>query len=252
MTAELVQQSLSTAAEHLRRPFAADALGWKIAPERGENAAVCFIDRGLVIDRLNVVVPHLWSDDYEQLAQAQFMECALTIDGATRKDVGQARKLKARYSDAFKRAAVKFGIGAYLMRVPVVLLEDGEFDGDRVNGKGLERCRTAYTGWLGDAGSVFGEVLEHGDAGDAQGDPEDIDDDESGGVEGSPYRSHSVALQDQVASLLEGGPKEGLGPIAIAEALHAREGDVLTVLAELVGTGAAIQMRNRYFARRDA
>jgi len=45
------------------------------------------------------------------------VECTLTILGISHADVGtpsQSEELKGAYSDALKRAAVKFGIGSYL------------------------------------------------------------------------------------------------------------------------------------------
>jgi hypothetical protein len=50
--------------------------------------------------------------------QVVAVECSLTVLGVTKADVGQALEeeegFKSAYSDAFKRAAVHFGIGRYL------------------------------------------------------------------------------------------------------------------------------------------
>lgn len=95
--------------------------------------AMPYIDARLVEDRLDEVVgPGGWSDTYE-IASNGSVVCKLSVlcmtgDGVswvTKCDVGspseqpdQGDRLKAAFSDALKRAAVKFGIGRYLYRCP--------------------------------------------------------------------------------------------------------------------------------------
>ena len=61
-----------------------------------------------------------WSDTYHVLPGGKNVECVLTVLGVSKSDVGeaggdgQADALKTAYSDALKRAAVKFGIGRHL------------------------------------------------------------------------------------------------------------------------------------------
>jgi uncharacterized protein YdaU (DUF1376 family) len=111
--------------------------------------------------------------------------CLLTVDGITRRDVGQG-KGKALFSDAFKRAAVKFGVGVSLYALPQTWLrvDDGHL---RAAGQGkeklflqpagIEHLRSLYAIWLGTAqGASFGEPLSHGDAAEGSvGDPLDPD-----------------------------------------------------------------------------
>ena len=83
---------------------------------------VRYITARMVMDRLDdVVSPIGWTDSYIVLSDGS-VECSLSItfDGSewlTRCDVGTAEgtePMKSAYSDALKRAAVKFGVGRYL------------------------------------------------------------------------------------------------------------------------------------------
>lgn len=176
------------AAHELRRPFGAKALKWKVQTQWPKSATptggliVCYVDRGLVIDRLNMVVPHLWSPEFTELERGH-MKCKLTVDGISREDVGEGGTLKARYSDSLKRAAVHFGIGVSLTRIPQsrLYVKDGTLKVWGQEGKehlditqgGLDYLRGRYEDWLEQVGvTAFGEPLEHGDLGDAQGDDE--------------------------------------------------------------------------------
>lgn len=189
--APLPADSFRAAAPYLRRPYETQAVRWKVQHQWPKGAKpeggliVCYIDRGLVIDRLNVVVPHLWSAAFEDLGHGM-MRCALTVDGITRVDVGEAASLKARYSDSLKRAAVHFGVGVNLSRVPQARLsvkagqlrayQAGEKHGLDLTQAGLDYLRARYDHWLDVAGrEVFGDPLPHGDVHDheqAQGDEE--------------------------------------------------------------------------------
>lgn len=68
----------------------------------------------------NVVTKPLKEVTYSQEAYTHYYEgiqCNLTVLGVTKSDVGtpsMAEQLKGATSDALKRAAVKFGVGAYL------------------------------------------------------------------------------------------------------------------------------------------
>jgi hypothetical protein len=114
----------------LQAPFHPKDVKFKPQAAKGNRClAVCYIDARLVADRLDDVLGvDGWSDNYTVLADGSVL-CHLTIvrDGAktTKCDVGSPSeqpdagdRLKAAFSDAFKRAAIKFGIGRYLYRVP--------------------------------------------------------------------------------------------------------------------------------------
>lgn len=175
----------------LRRPFTAEAVKFKPQNVLGDGkgfACVAYIDARLVIERLNLVVPHLWFDEYEP-TQRGLMWCHLTVDGIRRSDVGEGEG-KGLVSDALKRAAVHFSIGVSLYSVPQQKLWANDSDlisiwqsGTKQNGKpkydariedaGQTALRNRYDQWLTSHGiEAFGEPLSHGDVAGAQGDPE--------------------------------------------------------------------------------
>lgn len=116
--------------EQLSSPFPASVIGWKAQAVSGERAlAVAFIDARTVMDRLDEVVsPGDWRDTYRVQANGTVI-CGLSIrvngELVTKFDVGgrsdqddDGDKEKAAFSDALKRAAVKWGIGRYLYSLP--------------------------------------------------------------------------------------------------------------------------------------
>jgi hypothetical protein len=176
------------AASHLRRPFTVEAIKFKLQTswdQGGKKAGlvVPYIDARLVIERLNLVCP-FWSDEYEPSPGGQALICHLNVAGITRPDVGSGYKEpKALYSDALKRAAVKFGVGVSLYAIPKIVLyeKDGHLEEKthrnkktvKVLSKGEARCRELYAEWLVETGiPKFGSPLDHGDVQDAVGDPE--------------------------------------------------------------------------------
>lgn len=114
----------------LAEPFPPDVIGWKAQAVSGERAlAVAYIDARNVMDRLDEVVgPANWRDNYRIHDNGTVM-CGLTIrvngEWLTKFDVGSrsdqednADQAKAAFSDALKRAGVKWGIGRYLYSLP--------------------------------------------------------------------------------------------------------------------------------------
>jgi hypothetical protein len=114
----------------LAAPFAAEEIEWKPMVVSGNRAlAAAYIDARAVMGRLDEVVgPANWQDDYQVLDDGSAL-CRLQVrlggewiqktdvgGESEQKDVGDRRK--ASISDALKRAAVKFGIGRYLYRLP--------------------------------------------------------------------------------------------------------------------------------------
>jgi hypothetical protein len=173
--------SFREAASHLRRPFTPAAVKFKpqSVTKTGKTLCVAYIDARLVIERLNLICPHLWHDAYEPTPKGA-MWCHLTVDGITRSDVGEGQG-KGLVSDALKRAGVHFGIGVSLYAVPQQYL-DGEIK--YLSDQHQRQLRTNYERWLKGQGiQAFGEPLDHGDAEDAVGDPE-ADQDLAGGTTG--------------------------------------------------------------------
>ena len=117
-------------AARLTEPFEPSEVKWKPAVVKDNRAmALAYIDARCVQDRLDDVLGVVgWQDDYEVLSDGSVV-CRLQIlvNGAwiTKTDVGskseqpdEGDQMKAAFSDALKRAAVKFGIGRYLYRLP--------------------------------------------------------------------------------------------------------------------------------------
>ncbi len=119
----------------LREFFAADVIGWKPQSTSGNRAlAVAYIDARDVENRLDDVMGvWAWKDEYRVLDEGNVV-CTLSLKiddewiGKTdvggesdQKDLGDKRK--AAFSDAFKRAGVKWGIGRYLYSMPTQWLD---------------------------------------------------------------------------------------------------------------------------------
>lgn len=182
------------AARHLRRPFTPEAIRFKVQTTMGDKGCllVSYIDARLVTERLNLVCPHLWHDEYEALADG-LMLCRLTVDGITRTDVGSGYKGKGLYSDAFKRAAVKFGVGQSVYALPQIKLWLSEEPEDkakhriesfkdskgktqfRITDYGMKKLREGYAAWLEKTGIPrFGDPIDHGDLADTAGEAPEI------------------------------------------------------------------------------
>ncbi|MFO0849131.1 MAG: Rad52/Rad22 family DNA repair protein [Gemmataceae bacterium] len=113
----------------LSAPFAPTEIKWKPQSVKGNRAmALAYLDARAVQDRLDDVLGvEGWQDEYQQLPDGSVV-CKLQLKlgdrWITKMDVGSLSeqpdggdRLKAAFSDALKRAAVKFGIGRYLYRL---------------------------------------------------------------------------------------------------------------------------------------
>lgn len=116
--------------EQLALPFEESQIKWKPAVVSGNKAmAIAYIDARCVMDRLDEVVGvDGWQDSYKAIENGTVI-CSLVVKfgdtWVTKSDVGgeseqndEGDRAKAAFSDALKRAAVKFGIGRYLYRFP--------------------------------------------------------------------------------------------------------------------------------------
>jgi hypothetical protein len=114
----------------LAEPFERRSLKCKPGAVKGNQAlAMPYVGARDVADRLDQVLGlDGWQDDYEQLADGAML-CRLRVKigraWITRCGVGgpsdqpdAGDRKKAAESDALKRAAVKFGVGRYLYRLP--------------------------------------------------------------------------------------------------------------------------------------
>lgn len=130
----------------LAAPFPASELGWKpqaVSQDKTKALAVAYLSTRAVMDRLDEACGVLgWEDSYQVLPDNAGVVCHLTIRHTnlapiseaghglasmtiTKVDVGSPSeqpdggdRMKAAFSDALKRAAVKFGVGRYLSRLP--------------------------------------------------------------------------------------------------------------------------------------
>jgi hypothetical protein len=114
----------------LAAPFDPREVRFKPAVVSGNRAlALAYVDARAIQDRLDDVVGvGGWQDEYECLPDGSVV-CKLQVrlgsEWVTKTDVGgqseqpdEGDRRKAAFSDALKRAAVKFGIGRYLYRLP--------------------------------------------------------------------------------------------------------------------------------------
>jgi len=116
-------------AQQLAGPFDASEVKFKPQHITGNRALVVpFVDARVIQDRLDEVLGVMgWQDRYKCLPDGSVV-CRLRIrlgaEWITKEDVGgqseqpdEGDRRKAAFSDALKRAAVKFGIGRYLYRL---------------------------------------------------------------------------------------------------------------------------------------
>jgi hypothetical protein len=124
------EPDVKTITRALSAPFDDTEVKFKPQAVKGNRAlALAYVDVRAIMDRLdNVLGVENWQDQYQLLPDNSVM-CRLRLRigerWITKTDVGGPSeqpdggdRLKAAFSDALKRAAVKFGIGRYLYRLP--------------------------------------------------------------------------------------------------------------------------------------
>jgi hypothetical protein len=217
-----MRAALSNALVHFRRPFEPAAVRWKVqSAGSGYGLVVAYIDARLVVERLNAVAGGWWDDEYRVHAQG-VEECALTVFGATRRDVGTAggfEAAKSMRSDSLKRAGTHFGIGVSIYAMKSVLLEAAagkDPAGDKLlthnkrsmrGNKEVWSARMSpaaerwlaetYGRWLEAKGEkLFGPALGHGDEEGAQG----IEGEEGAAAPVDVDEGPGPALEDELAA----------------------------------------------------
>jgi hypothetical protein len=117
-------------AKALAAPFQATDVHFKAGKVSGNRAlALAYVDARAVMDRLDSVLGiDGWQDRYTVLPDGSVMcrlRCRIVGQWITKADAGGPSeqpdggdRLKAAFSDALKRAAVRFGVGRYLYRLP--------------------------------------------------------------------------------------------------------------------------------------
>lgn len=162
----------------LRRPFEPAAINFRVGSKRGNVYTVLsYLDARMVAERLTEVDP-FWQvqhgdvkvmrleatrqrggRDVRQLRAS--VDCKLTLaigdEFATRSDVGEEigdeddiKLEKTVYSDALKRAAVQFGVGAYLYDLDMGVIPAAAVEYGRINEKTVETLRQRYKGLVQD------------------------------------------------------------------------------------------------------
>lgn len=142
----------------LAAPLPAGVISWR---QDGRTIArdgrflarfVCYIEANTVRERLDSVVPGEWDFTLEPLPAvlgldddanqgACSFKARLQILGVIREDVGTGKDYKQAATDAFKRAAVRFGIGHELYAMEHNWVQ---MDGDGKFARSIEDPATAY------------------------------------------------------------------------------------------------------------
>lgn len=139
----------------LAAPLDPKDISWRIDSKpmarEGKYVArfVCYVEAGTVRERLDAVVPGEWSVRLEALPEyvdsngvpAQAFKATMTIGNVSREDVGQGPDYKQAATDAFKRVAVRFGIGHELYAMEQNWVE---VDSDSKYAKPVEDPQVAY------------------------------------------------------------------------------------------------------------
>jgi hypothetical protein len=125
-----VEPEVEAIMKRLSAPFDPTEVKFKPAVVSGQRAlALAYVDARVIQDRLDEVLGVTgWQDEYECLPDGSVV-CRLRLrlgdEWITKMDVGGPSeqpdggdRMKAAFSDALKRAAVKFGVGRYLYRLP--------------------------------------------------------------------------------------------------------------------------------------
>jgi hypothetical protein len=169
---------------------------------------VAYIEANTARERLDAVVPGEWDltlellpplpsvDDGNESGNCSF-KARLQILGVIREDVGTGRDYKAAATDAFKRAAVRFGIAHELYGYEQNWVQ---MDGDGRNAKPLEDPGVVYARRFGPAN---GAALPEGESSSAT----------------VRTRSANRARSSAAATAKETAAKEAAEPVAEAQAI---------------------------------
>lgn len=114
--------------DRLRRPFPASSISWRVGSTTEKDGKtlgkpLAYIDARDVMDRLDeIVTPANWQCKYSSQGQTTICSIAVCLDGNwIWKEDGAGdtdyEAEKGALSDAFKRAAVRWGIGRYLYEI---------------------------------------------------------------------------------------------------------------------------------------
>jgi hypothetical protein len=269
--------TLDEALPHLRRPFSAEAVKWKVQstwpknPPKKGAVIVAYIDARLVIERLNAVVGGSWTAAYHAVAaNEKLLRCDLDVFGVTRRDVGESPKKMSKdlISDALKRAAVQFGVGVSVYALPQVSWSldsagaalkawgEGERATLLLTPHGHASLREGYREWLLTTGEQhFGPALDHGDivpADEAPPEAAALEAEEDAETPSAPVErlddDEARDLRERIEQAYTAIPKarrSGMPPAAFQASLASAAGsheelrELLTQLQDMAGEAAA-------------
>lgn len=115
----------------LKRPFDPKKISWRVGAtnaDKSKGIALAYIDARDVMNRLDNVFGLDWQCRYSHAETKTVCEIGVLVDGVWIWRAGGAgdsdiEAEKGALSDAFKRAAVLFGIGQYLYGLPNTWVE---------------------------------------------------------------------------------------------------------------------------------
>lgn len=119
----------------LKRPFDPRQISWRVgatSKDKTKGIALAYLDARDVMRRLDDVFGMDWQCRYTHADNKTICEIGVLIDGAWLWRAGGAGDTdieaeKGAISDAFKRAAVLFGIGRYLYELPNTWVQIDEY-----------------------------------------------------------------------------------------------------------------------------
>ena len=146
-----------TAIERLKAPFDFKDLGWKIQTRNKDGTtglAVAYVDSRAIQRRLDEILGVFgWKNEYTQwhgnsqlcgisVYNADTREWLTKYDGAENTDI---EPIKGGLSDAFKRAAVLWGIGRYIYEMDGVWVDiEAAGKGSRIKESEKKKLENAY------------------------------------------------------------------------------------------------------------
>lgn len=119
----------------LKRPFDPRQISWRVgatSKDKSKGIALAYLDARDVMRRLDDVFGMDWQCRYTHADNKTICEIGVLIDGVWMWRAGGAGDTdieaeKGAISDAFKRAAVLFGIGRYLYELPNTWVQIDEY-----------------------------------------------------------------------------------------------------------------------------
>ncbi len=168
----------------LRRPFPVGAVSFRVGGSfqwdgKTRHQIFTYITAQVARDRFDKVVPGQATWVLRPGPFEKSLECCITIDGQSRSDAATLKPTQGRttegdwdkqvkgvYSDAFKRAAVAWGVAEYLKDLPDISVElpTGASGKPKLTSQVIKNLQERYLRWVETDAIVakYGTVLEIG------------------------------------------------------------------------------------------